>query len=203
LLPTQELIDRLAGRIENAYSLRRSRWRLGCSTPRVWDAAAHRLWQVHARNPDQVPLDPELYVASQSISGQFSDPWSELAGPKAGQRYRSQVLRIIEDLRSGMKREVRLAERAIQKGLEIRSVLKVKQGRLSHLGCYIVATRAGRVDLAAHFAASAIEQIRFCPLYRAACRALIPGDLYPSESRGFPHPPKIAPLAALIKSSPN
>jgi len=113
------------------------------------------------------------------------------------------VYRIIEDLRSGLKKEVRFAERAIQKGHEISSVLKIKQGRLSHLGCYIVARRAGRVDLADRFAAAAIEQHRFCPLYRTACLELIPGDLYPVESSGFEHPSEVAPLAAMFASSSN
>jgi hypothetical protein len=203
LLPTQELIDRLADRIEQAYSLRRPRWRQGCSTPRVWNAAALSLWQVHVENPEQMPLDPEFYVASQAISSRFSDPWTELAGPKAGRRYRSRVYKIIADLRSGLNKEVRFAERAIQKGHEISSVLRIKQGRLSHLGCYIVARRAGRVDLADRFAAAAIEQHRFCPLYRTACLELIPRELYPVESRGFVHPSVVAPLAAMFESSPN
>lgn len=203
LLPTQELIDRLAVRIEGAYSLRRPRWWPGCSTPRVWNAAAVSLWQVHVKEPDQIPLDPELYVASQDISGQFSDPWAELAGPRAARRYRSRVRRIIEDLRTGIKKEVRFAERAIQKGHEISIVLKKKPGRLSHLGCYIVARRAGRVDLANRFAAAAIEQHRFCPLYRLACREFIPVDLFPVESSGFGHPFEFAPLAATFETSPN
>jgi hypothetical protein len=199
LLPTQDLIDRLADRIESAYSLRRPRWRQGCSTARVWNAAAHRLWQAHEENPDQIPLDPELYVASQSISGRFSDPWDELAGPKAARRYQSRVYRIIEILRSGLKKEVLLAERAIQKGREISHVLKIKQGgRLSHLGCYIIAHRAGRVDLANRFAAAAIDQHRFCPLYRTACLALIPGELYPIRGNGFELRSDVAALAATV-----
>jgi hypothetical protein len=203
LLPTQELIDHLAGRIENAYALRRPRWWQGCSTPRVWDAAAHRLWQVHEENPGLIPVDPELYVASQSISGQFSDPWVELAGPKAGRRYRSRVYRIIEVLRSGLKKEVRLAERAIQKGQEISSVLKIKQGRLSHLGCYIVARRAGRIDLAVRFAAAATEQQQFCPLYRPACLALIPSGLQPVGSSALGHRSEVAGLVASVLSPLN
>jgi hypothetical protein len=143
-----------------------------------------------------MPLDPELYVASQGSSGQFSDPWTELAGPKAGERYRSRVYRIIEDLRSGLKKEVRFAERAIRKGQEIESVLKIKQGRLSHLGCYIVARRAGRVDLANRFADAAIDQQRFCPLYRAACIELVPGEHDPFARKGFECPPEVAALAA-------
>jgi hypothetical protein len=194
VLPTQALIDHLAVRIENAYALRRPRWRQGCSTARVWNAAAERLWQVHRSDPSRVPLDPELYVASQPISGRFSDPWTELAGARAGQRYQSQVDRIIECLRSGLEKEIRFAERAIRKGQEISSVLKCDQGKLSHMGCYIVARRAGRVDLASRFTAAAIEQHRFCPLYRTACLALIPHEYYPVGSNHAEHPSGIAGL---------
>ena len=81
------------------------------------------------------------------------------------------MYRIIEVLSSGLKKEVRLAEQAIRKGKDISNVLKIKPGRLSHLGCYIVARRAGRVDLAVRFADAANEQRRFCPLYRTACLA--------------------------------
>ena len=80
VLPTQELIDQLAERIERAYTLRRQRWCRGCSTRRVWSAAALRLWQAHVDDP-QLPLDCELYVASQVINESLSDPWSELAQP--------------------------------------------------------------------------------------------------------------------------
>jgi len=203
MLPTQELIDRLAGRIERAYLLRRPSWRPGCSTPRVWNAAALSLWHAHITDSDQIPLDPELYVASQDTSGQLSDPWTDLAGASAERRYHSRVCRIIAGLRTGLKKEVRVAERAIQKGREIGSVLKIKPGGLSPLGCYIVARRAGRVDLAERFTGVAIEQHRSCPLYRLACLGLISLDLYPVESCRFTPLSEFADLAMLFAYSPN
>ncbi len=179
MLPTQEIVDRLACRIERAYELRRPDWRQGCSSPRVWSAAALQLWEAHAGDPSRLPLDPELFVASQVISAQFADPWRELASPAARKTYCRQVYQIIQELRSALKREVRRAERAIERGQDISSVLTVKNGRLSDLGCYLVARRAGRIDLADRLAAAAIQQHRFCPLYRSACLALIPCEDYP------------------------
>ena len=81
MLPTQEMIDRLADRIERAFRLKRCNWRRGCSTPRIWSAAATILWQVHCENPE-IPLDPELFVASQPIAASFGDPWASLGRPK-------------------------------------------------------------------------------------------------------------------------
>jgi len=134
-----------------------------------------------------VPLDAELFVASQPISGPFADPWTELAEPEAARRYRSRVRRIVRRLGCELRREVRLAERLIGRGREMSAVLSVQDARLSPLGCFIVARRAGRADLADCFAAAAAFQHRSCPLYRSASLALIPADLYPAESLAFEH----------------
>jgi len=181
VLPTQVVLDRLAGRIEEAYSLRRPDWRGGCSSARVWFSAAERLWQAHAANPEGVPLDAELFVASQPIAVPFANPWSELAQPEAARRYRFQIRRIVRRLRCELNREVGRAERSIRQGRKISDVLKADT-RISSLGCLIVALRAGRVDLADRFRAAATAQHRSCPLYQRASLALLPGDLYPIQS---------------------
>ena len=178
VLPTQDVIDQLADRIERAYSLRRAQWWRNCSTRRVWSAAALRLWQAHVDDP-QLPLDSELFVASQPISSALSDPWSELTQPEAARRYRSQVRRIIRRLRAELKQEVDLAERAIREDHEIRATVLVQNRRLSPLGCYIAAHRSHRADLAGGFAAAAAEQHRSCPLYQQASAAFLPVELYP------------------------
>jgi hypothetical protein len=175
------MIDRLADRIERAYSLRRTRWWRGCSSRRVWSAAALCLWQAHANDP-QMPLDSELYVASQPITGALADPWSELAQPEAVRRYQRQVRRIIRRLRSELKREVKLAERLIHEDQGISPDDLARNNRLSALGCYIAAQRAGRADLVCCFAATAAKQHRSCPLYGAATHTLLPGDLYPVDA---------------------
>ena len=178
MLPTQALIDHLSDRIERAYILRRPRWCRGCSTRRVWSAAALRLWQAHVEDP-RLPLDCELYVASQTITPALSDPWSELAQPEAALRYRSRVLWIIRRLRSELKREVRLAERRIREDKDIRATTLPANGRVSPLGCYIAAQRAGLTELAEGFTTAAAQQHGSCPLYQSASLPLLPADLYP------------------------
>jgi hypothetical protein len=178
VLPTQELIDHLAQRIERAYTLRRPQWCRGCSTRRVWSAAALRLWQAHVDDP-RLPLDCELYVASQTIIPALSDPWSELAQPEAAARYRCRVLRIIRRLRSELRREVRRAERYIDADAGTGATSLAPNSRLSPLGCYIAAQRAGQPELANRFAAAAARQHGSCPLYRPASIPLLSADLYP------------------------
>jgi hypothetical protein len=192
VLPTQDVIDHLADRIERAYSLRRPQWWRSCSTRRIWSAAALRLWQAHV-DDSQLPLDSELFVASQPISSALSDPWSELTQPEAARRYRTQVRRIIRRLRSELEREVELAEQWIRQDQEIRATVLVKNSRLSPLGCYIAAHRSGRADLARRFAAAAAEQHRSCPLYQQASAALLPVELYPTQpvTAGHETTPKI------------
>lgn len=179
MLPTQDVIDHLADRIERAYTLRRAQWWRSCSTRQVWSAAALRLWQAHVENPE-LPLDSELFVASQLISSTLSDPWSELTQPEAARRYRSQVRGIIRRLRRELKREVTLAEQSIRKQRPPCTAVLVPNRRLSPLGCYIAAHRCGRADLADRFIAAAAEQHRSCPLYQQASAALLPVKLYPA-----------------------
>ena len=74
MLPSQKQIDCLAERIERAFHLRHPEWYQGCSTARVWSSAALVLWQVHHEAPG-IPLDPELFVASQPHCDGIVDPW--------------------------------------------------------------------------------------------------------------------------------
>ncbi len=180
MLPTQETLDRLADRIERAFLLRRSNWYRGCSTPRVWSVAATILWETHCEDPT-IPLDPELFVASQPLSATFADPWSSLALPEAGQRYRQNVLKIIRRLRNELKRELRLVENLVLQGRALRMLISSQNARLSPLGLYLAAHRASRPDLASKLRQRAMEQHDCCPLYRSACLALIPAELYPME----------------------
>ncbi len=180
VLPTQELIDHLAERIERAYTLRRRRWYRGCSTRRVWTAAALRLWQAHVDDP-RLPLDCELYVASQVIGESLSDPWTELAQPAAARRFRAQVFRIVRRLR---RRALAggSAGRAGDRGNgKIGLMALPVTNRISPLGYYIAAQRAGMPGLAERFAAAAAEQHRSCPLYQFASIPFLSPDLYPAE----------------------
>ena len=93
-------------------SLRPSASRVGSGVldGRLWTAAALCLWQAHADDPT-LPLDSELFVASQPLMGSLGDPWVELTQVEAGRRYRIQVRRIVRRLRRELTREIRRAER--------------------------------------------------------------------------------------------
>lgn len=181
VLPTQRELDTLASRIEAAYRLRQPHWQSGCSTARVWFAAAHRLWQTHQVDPLRVPLDPELFVASQPVTSRLADPWSDLTQPEAGSRYRRQVRHIVRLLKAELRREVRRAERSIRARNGVKSVVALKKQGVSPLGMYIVARRGGFSDLAQSFLSAAVLQHRSCPLYRAATLAFLPADCYPAD----------------------
>lgn len=174
-LASRHEIDRLAGRIRDAYRRRDRSWHGGCSTDRLWEAAALVLIRCHEENPG-VPVDPELFVISQSTT----DPWSDLASPLAAERYREQVGKIIRRLRSELGREIRRAEELIHRGRSVGDVVSRRDGKLSPLGRYIVALRAFRPDLADSWCREALVQHESCPLYRPACCEFLPVDAYPN-----------------------
>lgn len=175
---TQTAIDILAKRIEQAYALRQPRWYSGCSAPGVWMAAAAMLYRVHREDPS-IPLDPELYVASQSVAATLPDPWAEIAQSSSARRYRRRVRRIIWTLRCELRAEIRLARRKIDRGGNIAKVLLSKNELLSPLSRFIVARKAGRDDLAERLRPEAEDQHRICPLYRQASCVLLPSAFYP------------------------
>jgi len=181
VLPSQKQIDCLAERIERAFNLRHPEWYQGCSTARVWSSAALVLWQVHCEDPG-IPLDPELFVASQPHGVDIDDPWRILAGTEAGRRYRRRVRKIVRLLRTELKREIRIVEREVRDGSSLSDVLLAHNPRLSPLGLYITAVRFGCPDLAGQFQSRAAQQHSRCPLYRWASLSLLAAEHYPSES---------------------
>jgi hypothetical protein len=138
------------------------------------------LWQITSED-QQLPLDPELFVASQPIEAPYADPWSCLALAEAGDRYKLRVRRIIRQLRIELKREVRRAEALISAGKKLPVIMRARDNRLSALGLYITAQRAGRPDLAEKLRSSAVEQHNSCPLYRFASLSLLSAELYPAD----------------------
>jgi hypothetical protein len=182
VLATQAALEVLAERIERAYRLRRAGWYRGCASAGVWSTAAALLVQLHQDDPT-LPVDPELYVAVQPEGAPFDDPWMALTQPSAARRYRTRVREMIRALRSELRAEVRFAERRIGRGEAIAHVLNTPTQRLSPLGCYIVAYRAGRAALGEQFRVGAVEQHQSCPLYRAASLHLIPPESYPGRER--------------------
>jgi hypothetical protein len=155
-------------------------WNDGCSTARVWTAAALVLLQIHDDHPE-IPTDPEFFVASQTLDAGVVDAWSDLASPAAGEAYRRRVRETVGRLERELRREIEHAGRRIRGGRPIREVLCGGDPRLSPLSRYIVARRAGRADLAASFVAGVRAQHRSCPLYRSASLAFLPADEYPTN----------------------
>jgi hypothetical protein len=190
VLATQDEIERIADRIEKAYYLRSPRMQWSGSTSGLWNVAATRLIQSH-RNDPMIPLDPELYVAAQPISEKQTSPWFDLSQELSVRRYCRYVRRIIRELREELRLEVRLAERRVQQGSSLDEVLATSRS-LSALGCYIVAHRAGREEVAAKFKASSENQHWSCPLYKQASLPWISCQLYPvkglSPGQRFPLP---------------
>jgi hypothetical protein len=177
LLPPRS-IPQLAGRIRDAYLRRCPLLDREYAHSTVWSAAAKRLVALH-RADSGLPLDPELYVAAQEGPGIGLDPWNELARPEAARCYRRLVDRIVRSLRTELRAEVRTAEHKFRSGEPLGELLASHSPRFSALGRYAVAYRAGRPDLAELFIPAARAQHRACPLYRRACRGLIPDDAYP------------------------
>src|SRR5206468_3951633 len=124
-------------------------------------------WQVHQEDPG-IPLDPELFVASQPNGADIVDPWRILADAESGCRYRRRVRKIVRLLRAELKREIRIVERKVHEGTSLSSVLLAHNPRLSPLGLYITALRFGCPDLANRFQSRAAQQHARCPLYRWA-----------------------------------
>jgi hypothetical protein len=179
-LTTQQEIDGLAKRIRHAYHARGMKWNDGCSTTRVWTAAALVLSQIHEDHPE-IPVDPELFVASQSLDSNIADAWRDLTSETAVESYRKRVGAIIRQLERELRREVKHAERQLRSGRPISNVLYDEDARLSPLGRYIVARRAVQPELAARFKFEAVVQHRCCPLYRSACLAFLPAEHYPVD----------------------
>jgi hypothetical protein len=175
--PSQEMIASLAERIEQAFSRRYPDWTTVRTSSGVWEASAAGLMMLN-RNFPSVPLDPELFVKVQR-QRKWADPWVDLVQESAFRRYRRQVRRIISHLRSEIKDEVRSAERQLRSGTLLPEVLSDSSGRISALGRYVIARRAGQDELAERLRPEAERQHRSCPLYRQACRFLLPDNTYP------------------------
>lgn len=192
MLQTSRVVEQVADRIERAYLRRRPEWRQASLDPRLWSAAAAVLLDAHGRE-DWVPVDPELFVASQFPVSVSSDPWSELTRASSRRRYVSQVRRIVRGLRRELREELRRGEGALRRGEALEVVLLGPSRHLTPLGRYLLACRYNRQDLADRFRPEARDQHWACPLYRAASRGLIADDTYPVVSLlpEFSRPPSL------------
>lgn len=178
MLITPHAIEQLAGRIELAYLRRRPQAIGNEPDPKLWDVAARALAEAHRRHP-WLPIDPELFVASQPSFSPLGDPWQHLAPAHAVKRYRKRVVQMIRGLRRELAGELSWIERKIRSGATLEEALRWRTRKVSPLGRFVAALRAGRPDLAERFRPGAQDQHESCPLYRAACSTLIEPALYP------------------------
>ncbi|QDV33279.1 hypothetical protein [Tautonia plasticadhaerens] len=168
----------LADRIRRAYLRRHPWWTGGGPDAPVWHRSALGLIQAHSADP-RLPIDPELFVASQPIFDSLVDPWGDLVAPEAVARYRRRVSRIVRRLRDELRRELRLMRRRSLKGQAMEHQVALGGRGLSPLGRYVAAQRIGRGDLAETLRGEALRQHLGCPLYRLACRGLLSEGGYP------------------------
>jgi hypothetical protein len=175
---TIHAIESLSPRIERAYQRHRPSWASPGFDRQVWAVAATRLLEAR-RGDAMLPVDPELFVAAQPQCGEHGDPWEELTGEIAMRCYRREVRRIVARLRQELRAEIRWSRERFRLGDSIEAVLNASPRILSPLGKYVIAHRVGRGVLAALFRPEAQLQHRLCPLYRHACRGLLPEENYP------------------------
>jgi hypothetical protein len=141
---------------------------------------AGNLVALHRADPT-IPLDPELYVASQEVGHSWSDPWKELAGEAAVLRYRRRVRRIVSRLRKELRDELQRVTSRTRRGTALEALLASPSPKISPLGGFIAARNAGRLDLMEALRPTACAQHRACPLYRQACAGLLPAAAYPVQ----------------------
>ncbi len=178
MIITPRAIEQISDRIERAYLRRRPEWRQVGLDPRLWSASAAILMDARLLEP-WVPLDPELFVACQTIAAASNDPWRELTRAASRRRYLSRVRRIVVGLRRELRQELRRVDSLVRRGESLDIVLLRPSRHLSPLGCYLAATRCDRPDLSDHFLVEARAQHEACPLYRRAARGLVPDADYP------------------------
>jgi hypothetical protein len=178
VLITSHAIEKLAARIEQAYQRRRSQTLVSEPDPRLWEVAARALAEAHRKYP-WLPVDPELFIASQPPLYLLGDPWQQLAPAHSVKRYRQRVVQMVRGLRRELVGEVKRLEKRIQSGYPLESVLQWRTRRVSDLARYVAAHRAGRPELAESFRMGVQDQHEGCPLYRLACRGMIDPDQYP------------------------
>lgn len=190
MIATQNNLDQLADRIERAYHLRHPNWLATGLTPGVWTAAAVRLHEVVAAH-SFLPVDPELFVAAQSYKTFRRDPWCELTQEGACKAYRSAVRKIIRQLKRELAGELRRATRFLEAQGTLDELVASARSKVSPMIKLMLCHQNDRSDLALHVNSAAEAQHLACPLYRIACKNLIPGDLYPLPNQKILLQPRI------------
>lgn len=199
MLQSPRTIELVADRIERAYVRRYPDCQGWGLDGRIWSVAASALVVEHRRHR-WLPIDPELFVASQSPKAGSADPWTDLAPTGAMWRYRRRVKQIVRGLRHELRLELRRVGRSVREGESLEVLLRRRHRWLSPLGRYIAAYQAGRMDLVDRFRCRARHQHQSCPLYRLACQTLLPESAYPvlEVVPGFAATPRRGPLTHAV-----
>lgn len=167
----------IAIRLESAFTkflpVSGARSELG---PDHWIRSAVALVGANMSDP-QIPVDPELYIASQFGIGEFSMP---LDVDEAVERYKSSVLRTICKLREELTEELKWLTSASRRGLSVERLIRTHSRRITPLSLYIHAQRMNREDLADGLISQVLEQHEHCPLYRAASTQWLEEGRYPA-----------------------
>lgn len=181
MIPNQNSLDRVAERIERAYRRRHPNWLATGLTPGVWIAAAVRLTD-HSRYGHSLPGDPELFVAVQNYKSFRRDPWRELTQEGALKTYRSAIRKIVQQLKAELARELRWSKRFLAAGGSLEEILAISKSRVSPITKLVLCHHQQRQDLADEIRSAVDAQHHACPLYRFACRDLMPSGCYPDPS---------------------
>ena len=178
MIATQHNLDSLADRIERAYRLRHPNWLATGLTPGVWRIAAVRLYESVA-SVSTLPIDPELFVAVQNYKSFRRDPWAELTQERAAKAYRLSIQQIVRQLKKELTLEICWSTRYLATTGSIDELLSLPKLKISPIVKLMLCEEHGRSDLAASYRPSAEAQHLACPLYRLACKHLVPAHHYP------------------------
>lgn len=175
---TTTTIRNLAARIETSYYQRHE---AGTIIPdRAWSIAARMLLAARQFDPE-LPIDPVLFVACVAPRSAGPSAWKCLIRRRAIRTYVLGVRAVVRGLRRELEREVKRVEARVLRGQPIEMLLTWPSSRVSPLGRYIAAHRAGRPELAKALRPQARRQHEACPLYRQASEPLLPWGGYPAD----------------------
>lgn len=184
-MTSQKTLDRSAEMIKQAYLRQNSGYSPSSCSSEVWVAAAMRMHQVAEENLG-IPVDAELFVASQVYRGFRRDPWTELTQAGASRNYRQAIRKIVGLLEKEISREIRWATRKMESGASLDGLMASAKTKLSPLSKFYFAREFGRSDLADRYRDDARDQHLSCPLYETAFRNLLPSMIYPADSPSQP-----------------
>ncbi len=191
---TQHHLDQLAGRIAQAYHRKHPLWVEIGLTPGVWNSAAIRLNEVAIYHPG-LPIDPELFVAVQDYRTFRRDPWCELTQEGSAKVYRATVRKIIKRLRTELATELRRSKRHLAAGRTLDDIMTSTKSRVSPIAKLVLCHDQDRTDLVEAIRPSAEAQHVACPLYRFACKNLMPRSVYPEPQPDLISSPSITDQA--------